>query len=322
RDDRARPGRHDHARGHPRDGVRPARGQPRRVHGGRPDRRGGSAGGVLHQPGDRAGPRLPLKDPHPLMTPWLRKRKVTRMRLAATLVTLAALATSLTACGQSKADSIVDKAKNEKKLTIGIKIDQPGLGLRKPDGTYAGFDVDVARYIAKELGVPESGLTFNEAQSANRQPLLQQGQVDMVIATYSITDERKEKVSFAGPYLVTGQDILIRADDDSITDVQSLKDKKVCGAQGSISPKRLADMFGPEWEAKNLTQQQGYGACLPLLENKQVDAISTDATILAGFAAQFPGKFKLVGKPFSTEKYGIGLKKDDKAGRDAINNAL
>ena len=256
------------------------------------------------------------------MTPWLRKRKVTRMRLAATLVTLAALATSLTACGQSKADSIVDKAKNEKKLTIGIKIDQPGLGLRKPDGTYAGFDVDVARYIAKELGVPESGITFKEAQSANREPFIQQGQVDMVIATYSITDERKEKVSFAGPYLVTGQDILIRADDDSITDVQSLKDKKVCGAQGSISPKRLADMFGPEWEAKNLTQQQGYGACLPLLENKQVDAISTDATILAGFAAQFPGKFKLVGKPFSTEKYGIGLKKDDKAGRDAINNAL
>src|SRR5690606_9942867 len=211
RDDRARPGRHDHARGHPRDGVRPARGQPRRVHGGRPDRRGGSAGGVLHQPGDRAGPRLPLKDPHPLMTPWLRKRKVTRMRLAATLVTLAALATSLTACGQSKADSIVDKAKNEKKLTIGIKIDQPGLGLRKPDGTYAGFDVDVARYIAKELGVPESGITFKEAQSANREPFIQQGQVDMVIATYSITDERKEKVSFAGPYLVTGQDILIRA---------------------------------------------------------------------------------------------------------------
>ncbi|GIH35571.1 glutamate-binding protein [Microbispora amethystogenes] len=244
------------------------------------------------------------------------------MRFAAGLLALAALATGLTACGGSGSSSIVDKAKDDKKLTIGVKIDQPGWGLKKPDGGFAGFDVDVAKYVAKELGVPESGITFKEAQSANREPFIQQGQVDMVIATYSITDERKKKISFAGPYLVTGQDILVRADDTSITGVESLKDKKVCGAQGSSSPKRLADKFGPDWEAKNLTQQQGYGACLPLLENKQVDAISTDATILAGFAAQFPGKFKLVGQPFSEERYGIGIKLDDKAGRDAINNAI
>ncbi|WP_435824315.1 glutamate ABC transporter substrate-binding protein [Microbispora amethystogenes] len=245
-----------------------------------------------------------------------------RMRFAAGLLALAALATGLTACGGSGSSSIVDKAKDDKKLVIGVKIDQPGWGLKKPDGGFAGFDVDVAKYVAKELGVPESGITFKEAQSANREPFIQQGQVDMVIATYSITDERKKKISFAGPYLVTGQDILVRADDTSITGVESLKDKKVCGAQGSSSPKRLADKFGPDWEAKNLTQQQGYGACLPLLENKQVDAISTDATILAGFAAQFPGKFKLVGQPFSEERYGIGIKLDDKAGRDAINNAI
>ncbi|MEZ0072236.1 glutamate ABC transporter substrate-binding protein [Planotetraspora sp. GP83] len=244
------------------------------------------------------------------------------MRFGACLLALAALATSLTACGKSGASSIVDKAKDDKKLVIGIKVDQPGLGLKKPDGTYAGLDVDVARYVAKELGVPESGITFKEAQSANREPFIQQGQVDMVVATYSITDDRKKKISFAGPYLITGQDILVRADDATITDVESLKDKKVCGAQGSSSPKRLAEKFGPEWESKNLTQQQGYAACLPLLQNKQVDAISTDATILAGFATQFPGQFKLIGKPFSTEKYGIGIKKDDKSGRDAINNAL
>ncbi|MBX6385495.1 MAG: glutamate ABC transporter substrate-binding protein [Microbispora sp.] len=244
------------------------------------------------------------------------------MRFGAGLLALAALATCLTACGNSGAESIVDKAKNDKKLTIGIKIDQPGWGLKKPDGTYAGFDVDVAKYVAKELGVPESGITFKEAQSANREPFIQQGQVDMVVATYSITDERKKKISFAGPYLITGQDILVRADDNSITGVDDLKNKKVCGAQGSSSPQRLAQMFGPEWEAKNLTQQQGYGACLPLLQNKQVDAISTDATILAGFAAQFPGQFKLINKPFSEEKYGIGIKLDDKAGRDAINNAI
>ncbi|WP_262367329.1 transporter substrate-binding domain-containing protein, partial [Microbispora tritici] len=126
-----------------------------------------------------------------------------RMRFAAGLLALAALATGLTACGGSGASSIVDKAKDDKKLVIGVKIDQPGWGLKKPDGGYAGFDVDVAKYVAKELGVPESGITFKEAQSANREPFIQQGQVDMVIATYSITDERKKKISFAGPYLVT-----------------------------------------------------------------------------------------------------------------------
>ncbi len=244
------------------------------------------------------------------------------MRFVACLSAVAALAAGLAACRSSGSSSIVDKAKNDKTLVIGIKVDQPGLGLKKADGTYAGVDVDVARYVASELGVPESGITFKEAQSANREPFIEQGQVDMVVATYSITDTRKKKVSFAGPYLVTGQDILVRADDTSVTDVESLRDKKVCGAQGSASPKRLAEKFGADWESKNLTQQQGYAACLPLLENRQVDAISTDATILAGFASQFPGKFTLVGKVFSTEKYGIGLKLADKAGRDAVNDAL
>ncbi|RJL26527.1 glutamate ABC transporter substrate-binding protein [Bailinhaonella thermotolerans] len=251
-------------------------------------------------------------------------------RIGAALAAAAALTMGLAACGQGggagsgggAAKGIVDKAKESKKLVIGIKIDQPGLGLRKPDGSFAGFDVDVAKYVAKELGVPESGVEFKEAQSANREAFIKQGQVDMVVATYSITDKRKKEVSFAGPYFITGQDILVRADDNSITDVESLKNKKVCGSQGSASPQRLAEKFGASWASKNLKQVQGYGGCVPLLENKTVDAISTDASILAGYGTQFPGKFKLVGKPFSEEKYGIGIKLEDKAGRDAINKAI
>lgn len=180
----------------------------------------------------------------------------------------------------------------------------------------------MAKYVAKELGYKDDKIEFKEAISANRESFIQQGQVNIVVATYSINDERKKKIGFAGPYLVTGQDILTRADDTSINGVDDLKAKKVCGAQGSSSPKRLADKFGEAWKSQYLTEQQGYGACLPLLENKQVDAISTDATILAGFAAQSPGKFRLVGKPFSEEKYGIGVKLEDKDTREKINKAL
>ncbi|MEU7984101.1 glutamate ABC transporter substrate-binding protein [Streptosporangium canum] len=232
-------------------------------------------------------------------------------RIGAVVIAMAAAAASLTACSGGS-----------DKFVIGIKFDQPGLGQKQPDGSFKGFDVDVANYVAKELGYTGDKVEFKEAISANRESFIQQGQVNMVIATYSITDDRKKKIGFAGPYLVTGQDILTRADDTTINSVDDLKDKKVCGAQGSSSPKRLVDKFGDAWKGQYLTEQQGYGACLPLLENKQVDAISTDATILAGFATQSPGKFRLVGKPFSEEKYGIGVKLDDKDTREKINAAV
>ncbi|GAA3234742.1 glutamate ABC transporter substrate-binding protein [Actinocorallia longicatena] len=247
------------------------------------------------------------------------------MRARFTFVALTALlATTLSACGSSS-DTVVDKAKNDKKLVIGIKTDQPGLGLQTASG-YTGFDVDVANYIAKKLGADK--VEFKKTTSDVREQFIEQGDVDLVLATYSINDERKKRVSFAGPYLITGQDILVKADNTSITGLESLKDKTVCGAAGSNSPKRIAAKFGGsedianDWGKAHLKILNGYGLCLPDLAAGKVDAVSTDATILAGFAAQEPGKFKIVGQPFSTEKYGVGLKKDDKKSRDAINDAI
>ncbi|MEU4234091.1 glutamate ABC transporter substrate-binding protein [Nonomuraea sp. NPDC026600] len=238
------------------------------------------------------------------------------------VLTIALLAASLTACGGND-DSIVGK----KTLVIGIKTDLPGLGLQTANG-FTGLDVDIARYIARHLGVADGDVTLKKTTSDVREQFIEQGQVDLVVATYSISDDRKRKVSFAGPYLVTGQDILVLAGNTGITGVDSLRDKVVCGASGSNSPKRLAERFGGvadianAWGRGHLKILNGYGACLPLLQNSTVDAISTDATVLAGFAAQTPGRFRLVGKPFSTEKYGIGLRRDDKRGRDAVNDAL
>jgi glutamate transport system substrate-binding protein len=205
------------------------------------------------------------------------------------------------------------------KLKIGIKFDQPGLGLKK--GTdYTGLDVDVAKYVAKELGTNESDITWVQAPSAQRETLIATGQVDFIVATYSITDKRKEKVSFAGPYLIAGQDLLIRSDDTSITGPDSLTGKKLCSVKGSTSAQKVKDKY-PDVQLQEFAT---YSECLPALATGGVDALTTDDTILAGFAAQaeYKGKFKLVGKPFSDENYGIGLKKGDTAKCQKITDAI
>ncbi|UBU17504.1 glutamate ABC transporter substrate-binding protein [Nonomuraea gerenzanensis] len=221
--------------------------------------------------------------------------------------------------GSESYASIVDKAKNDKKLVIGVKADQPGLGLRTPDGSFTGFDVEVAKYVAKQLGVEPSGITFKETVSANREAFIEQGQVDMVVATYSITDARKQKVSFAGPYFVAGQDLLVRADDGALTGPEALNGKKLCSVAGSTPAQKVKTEYAKEVQ---LQEERTYSACVDRVLGGQLDAITTDNVILAGYAAQHSGKLKVVGKTFSTEKYGIGLKKDDTAGRKAINDAL
>jgi glutamate transport system substrate-binding protein len=212
---------------------------------------------------------------------------------------------------------------NKDELIIGVKYDQPALGLKTGSGV-EGFDVDVAKYVAGKLGVTEGDITWKETRSANRETFLQNGTVDMVIATYSITDARKPKVSFAGPYVVTHQDMLVRADDASIKSLQDLKGKKICAVSGSTSWKNITDGTNKlnAKVAATTVPAQGYTECMTKLKGGAVDVVSTDATILAGFQRQQGGAFKVVNAPFTDEKYGIGVVKGDKEGCDAVNNAI
>ncbi|GAA2745396.1 glutamate ABC transporter substrate-binding protein [Terrabacter aerolatus] len=231
----------------------------------------------------------------------------------------ATLALTLAACGSGQPDASGSGGGGDNGLKIGIKFDQPGMGLKK--GTeYSGFDVDVAKYVAKALGTSEDKITWVQAPSAQRETLIQTGQVDFVVATYSITDARKEKVSFAGPYFVAGQDLLVRADDSSITGPDSLTGKKLCSVTGSTSAQKVKDKY----PGVQLQEFGTYSECLPALQTGGVDALTTDDTILAGYAAQeqYKGKFKVVGKPFSEENYGIGLKKGDTAMCTKITDAV
>ena len=140
-----------------------------------------------------------------------------------------------------------------------------------------------------------------------------------IVATYSITDARKQKVDFAGPYLITGQSLLVKADNSDIIGPESLQDnKKLCSVAGSTPAQRIKDKY----PGVQLQQYDTYSACVEALRNGAIDAVTTDEVILAGYAAKSPGEFKIVGKPFSEERYGIGLKKDDTELRTKINDAL
>ena len=208
----------------------------------------------------------------------------------------AALTLSMTACVQEENTAgPAGAASSGGPVTIGIKYDQPGLG-QQVGNDYEGFDVEVARYVAKELGYTD--VTFKESPSAQRETLLQSGQVKMIFATYSITDERKQKVSFGGPYFIAGQDLLVKSDNTDITGPESLDGKKLCSVTGSTSAQKIKDNFAT---GVQLQEFDTYSKCVQALNSGTIDAVTTDNVILAGFAAQsqYQGKLKVVGKPFS-----------------------
>jgi glutamate transport system substrate-binding protein len=206
-------------------------------------------------------------------------------------------------------------AKRRGKLVIGAKADQPNLGFEDvTTGTRSGFDIEIAKMIAADLGF--SDIEWKTIPSTNRETAISSGDVDYYVGTYTINDERKQKVSFAGPYYVAGQDLLVQKDNTAITGPNDVRGKKVCSATGSTSIKRIQ-----EYGAK-VVAFDTYSQCVDKLLGGQVDAVTTDDAILKGYAAKYQGKLKVVGAPFSKEPYGVGLNKDDKALRDAILNAL
>ncbi|MGR7023307.1 glutamate ABC transporter substrate-binding protein [Geodermatophilus sp. URMC 62] len=205
-------------------------------------------------------------------------------------------------------------------ITIGTKFDQPGFGLLNPQsGDPEGFDVEIAKIVAAELGIPEDGITWTETVSANREPFIQNGQVDMVVATYTINDARKQVVDFAGPYYIAGQDIMVAAGNpEGIEGPDDLAGKTVCSVEGSTPAQNIRDNY-PEAQ---LVTYDVYSKCADDLANGNVQAVTTDNVILTGLVAGNPDGFELVGNPFTEEPYGIGLQLGDTEFRNFINDVL
>lgn len=209
-----------------------------------------------------------------------------------------------------------DRITKNGKITIGVKEDQPNLGYKDATTqTRSGFDVDIARWIAASLGYSEDKIEFKAIPSANREQSIVNGDIDYYVGTYSITDKRKQQISFAGPYFVTGQGLLVRKSEDTIKSEKDLAGKTVCSATGSTPLQNIQQNF-PDTKTVGLDL---YSACVEQLINKQVDAVTTDQAILLGYAAQDPDELKVVGTPFTVEKYGVGLAKDDTALQAFIN---
>ncbi|MCZ2818055.1 glutamate ABC transporter substrate-binding protein [Modestobacter sp. VKM Ac-2984] len=204
-------------------------------------------------------------------------------------------------------------------MTVGTKFDQPGFGLRNPSGVPEGFDVEIAKIIAAELGIAAEDITWTETVSANREQFIENDNVDMVVATYTINDDRKQRIDFAGPYYEAGQDIMVAEGNPlGIEGPEDLAGKNVCSVEGSTPAEEIRTNY-PEAQ---LTLFDVYSKCADALANGQVDAVTTDNVILTGIVAGSPDEFDLVGNPFTQEPYGIGIPKGDDEFRAFINDTL
>ncbi|MFT3887759.1 MAG: glutamate ABC transporter substrate-binding protein [Arachnia sp.] len=246
-----------------------------------------------------------------------------RFTLAGGAVALAA-AIALTACGgdTGKASdfpegSTMAKLAKAGSITIGTKFDQPLFGLMGPDAVPEGFDVEIGKLVASKLGIAADKIKWVETVSQNREPYIQNGQVDIVIATYTINDKRKEVIDFAGPYYIAGQSFLVpKGNPKGITSTDTVGDNKFCTVTGSTSEKNIKEF------TQNVVTLDKYSDCLEPIRTGEAQALTTDNVILAGLVAQNPDEFEVVDYTFTKEPYGIGLKKGDNDFRAFINDTL
>jgi glutamate transport system substrate-binding protein len=259
-----------------------------------------------------------------------------RITRVAALAAVAALSVGMAACGDNgdegdagsgsaksfAAGSTMEKLNKAQKITVGTKFDQPGFGQKGLSGKPEGFDVEIAKIIATELGIPADKIVWSEAPSKVREDVLVNNNVDLVAATYTINDKRKERVAFAGPYYEAGQNIMVRKDDTTITGPTAFTDgtKKVCSVTGSTPAETIKKSVKDV--ASQLVLFDTYDKCRDALKGKQVDAVTTDNVILLGYIAKDEASFKMAGDNFTKEPYGIGVKLEDTAFRNFINDVL
>ncbi len=203
-------------------------------------------------------------------------------------------------------------------IKVGVKFDQPGLGFKgAADDVPSGFDVEIAKVLVADLGIdPQSeDVEWVETISDNREPFLQDGTVDLVLATYSITPERRQVVGQAGPYMITGQQLLVKSDSD-VESTDDLQGEEVCSVTGSTSLDNV--------EAKGMKPVgfDTYSECVEKVLDGTVQAMSTDGSILLGYAAQNEGELKVVGEEFSEERIGVGYAQEYPEMCEWINGVL
>lgn len=179
--------------------------------------------------------------------------------------------------------------------------------LDEKDGKLRGFDAGLSQLLTRYILGDESKFETQQVTSDTRESVLQNDQVDAVFATYSITDDRKKVISFAGPYYQSQQSILVLKDNDDIKSVDDLSGKKVAVQSGSTGPSLMEELVPDATLQEFKTDEEARNALL----QKRVDAYVIDRNMLLGSMIKQPGKYKLAGEPFGpVDPYGIGLPLD------------
>jgi glutamate transport system substrate-binding protein len=223
--------------------------------------------------------------------------------------------TATTAARTFDAGTTMARLQREGEITIGVKYDVAPFGFKNPrSGEIEGFDVDIGKAIAAELGVRPK---FIEAISDNRIPFLKDGTADLILSTMTINAERDEEIDFSDPYFIARGRILVKKSDTSINGVGDLAGKEVCTVLGSTYEDTLKKQ-APKAKRRLVDT---YSECLELIQNGAVAAESTDDVILTGQIIQ-DDSLKLVGEPLTTEPYGAGIKEGDSAFQTFVNEVL
>ena len=220
--------------------------------------------------------------------------------------------------GKGSAENSLEAIKDKDKMVSGVKNDTRLFGLKNPStGKVEGFDIDIAKALTKEILGDESKAEFVEVTSKTRVQLLQNGKIDAVVATMTITEERKKEVDFTDVYFEAGQSLLVKKG-SKIKSVEDLKKgTKVIAVKGSTSAVNIAEK-APDAE---VLQYENYSEAFTALKSGQGDALTTDDSILYGMADEDPN-FELTGGQFTEEPYGIAVKKDSPELVEALNEAL
>lgn len=218
----------------------------------------------------------------------------------------------------SSGTNTLEKIKKRGKLIVGVKYDLNLFGLKNPEtGKVEGFDIDIAKGLAKKILGDENKIELKEVTSKTRIPMLNNGEIDAIIATMTITEERKKEVDFSDVYFMAGQSLLVKKD----SKINSVKDLKkgmtVLTAKGSTSAQNIRKV-APQ---VNVLEFENYAEAFTALKAGQGDALTTDNALLWGMAKQDPN-YRVLDETFTKEPYGIAVRKGDKELLKVINEYL
>ncbi|HVK26281.1 MAG TPA: transporter substrate-binding domain-containing protein [Actinokineospora sp.] len=204
-----------------------------------------------------------------------------------------------------------------KTVNIGVSPSSPGWGTADAAGVRSGFDYDFSNWLGQHLAFTPVPVTV---LARDREIELQRGTIGMVVATYSITDARREQVGFAGPYMLSQQGVMVRAaEKEKYRTLADLTGKTICVTSGSTSAKQLRELGFPV----SVTEKDVYEQCRLALRDGQVDALSTDQLILYGLQKVDKETYVVPEIAFGQqERYGIGLPKGDKAKCEAVTTQI